>query len=356
MFFKETAVPRPGNGADGGNPRPGAGAESTLVDVAVIGTEKYQARPERGGRWLVYLLAAVLIFLIVGVSGAHMGRTSRKVRRSSKAHVRVSMVPPEIDCVRVISSPNSTVVDGAVDELDRVGFLGTVSVQKAVLDPENHKRGCFEAHRAAHTWAVESGCTHTLVVEDDVVFADNMGAAWADIGTLLRSGRPVDSVWLGYVGIRIDSIAGFPGIVALQKPMLAHAVVFSAETSRRIVGLPPWRPQTMTILEAYDVALWHTNATRTGATYGVWPPVAAQLPSRSASYSLDKNRFQDWVKGFGGMRTFGLAASGRCSPIYQFSNFMARVLSPFASFTPDARSLNAAYTCDSVEDLSGIYI
>jgi len=334
-------------------PQPGTGAESTLVDVAVIGTGKYQARPKRDGRWLVYLAAAVLGFLILGLSGAQPGRTTRTVRRNSEPHVRVSMVPPEIDCVRVISSPNSTVVDGAVDELDRVGFFGTVSVQRAVLDPKNHKRGCFKAHRAAHIWAVESGCTYTLVVEDDVVFADSMGAAWADIGTLLRSGRPADSVWLGYVGIRIDSMADFPGIVALQKPMLAHAVVFSAETSRRIVGLPPWRPQNLSILEAYDVALWHTNATRTGATYGVWPPVAAQLPSRSDSYSLDKNVFQDWVKGFGGMRVFGLAASGRCSPIYQLSNFMASVLSPFASFTPDAQSLNKAYTCDSVEDLSG---
>ena len=350
MFFKKTNPPVQSIGANGGNLRPGAGPESTLVDVAAIGTEKYQAHTERRGKWIVYLAVAVFLFLIIGFSGAH---TERLIRTARQSPVRVSMVPPEIDCVRVVSSPNSAVVDGAVDELNRVGFLGTVSIQSTVLDPESHKRGCFEAHREAHAWAVESGCTYTLVVEDDVVFAENMGAVWADIGALLQSGRPVDTVWLGYVGIRIDSILESPGIVALQKPMLAHAVVFSAETSRRIVGLPPWRPQKVSVLEAYDVALWHTGATRIGATFGVWPPAAAQLPSRAASNSLDKNGFQDWVKGFAGMKAFGLAASGRCSPVYQLSNFMAHVLSPITTFSPDAVSLNSVYTCDTVEDLSG---
>lgn len=350
MLFKKTDAPAPGNGANGGNLRPGTGPESTLVDVAAIGTAKHPARPERGGNWLVYLVVAVFLFLIVGFSGTRAERVNRNIRRDT---IRVSMVPPEIDCVRVISSPSSTVLDGAVKELNRVGFLGTVSVQRTGLDPENHKRGCFEAHREAHLWAVKSGCTYTLVVEDDVVFAEDMGAAWADVGTLLQSGRPVDTVWLGYVGIRIDSILDTPGIVALQKPMLAHAVVFSAETSRRIVGLPPWRPQNVSVLEAYDVALWHTGATRIGATFGVWPPAAAQLPSRAASNSLDKNGFQDWVKGFAGMKAFGLAASGRCSPVYQLSNVMAHVLSPIMAFSPDAVSLNSVYTCDAVEDLSG---
>ena len=350
MLFKKTDAAVPGNGANGGNLRPGAGAESTLVDVATIGTEKHQARPERGGKWLVYLVVAVVVFLIVGLSGT---RTTRVVRTKRQSPARISMVPLEIDCVRVVSSPNSTVVDGAAEELNRVGFLGTVSVQSTGLDPENHKRGCFEAHREAHIWAVESGCTYTLVVEDDVVFAEDMGAVWADVGALLQSGRPVDTVWLGYVGIRIDSIIDNPGIVALQKPMLSHAIVFSAETSRRIVGLPPWHPHQVSVLEAYDVALWHTGATRIGATFGVWPPAAAQLPSRATSKSLDKNGFQDWVKGFAGMKAFGLAASGRCSPVYQLSNVMAHVLSPIMAFSPDAVSLNSVYTCDTVEDLSG---
>ena len=353
MFFKKPDAPVQSIGANGGNLRPGAGTESTLVDITTLGTEKSRYHTETKGNWLIYLLVGVAIFFVIGFTGTHMGHVSRKVRKNIGSGVRVSMVPPEIDCVRVVSSPNSTVVDGAADELNRVGFLGTVSIQSTVLDPESHKRGCFDAHREAHAWAVESGCTYTLVVEDDVVFAEDMGAVWADIGALLQSGRPVDTVWLGYVGIRIDSIMEFPGIVALQKPMLAHAVVFSAETSRRIVGLPPWRPQKMSVLEAYDVALWHTGATRIGATFGVWPPAAAQLPSRAASNSLDKNGFQDWVKGFAGMKAFGLAASGRCSPVYQLSNVMAHILSPIMAFSPDAVSLNSVYTCDTVEDLSG---
>ena len=250
-------------------------------------------------------------------------------------------------------SPNSTVVDGAVDELNRVGFLGTVSIQRTVLDPESHKRGCFEAHREAHAWAVESGCTYTLVVEDDVVFAEDMGAVWADVGALLQSARPVDTVWLGYVGIRIDSI--------LESPWHHPAPKAHAGPRRRVLGRNvPENCWTSAVAPTESVG---PRGVRRGPVahgrdpdrrnLGVWPPAAAQLPSRAASNSLDKNGFQDWVKGFAGMKAFGLAASGRCSPVYQLSNVMAHVLSPIMAFSPDAVSLNSVYTCDTVEDLSG---
>ena len=158
MFFKKTNAPVQGIGANGGNLRPGTGPESTLVDITTLGTEKSKYNTETKGNWLIYLLVGVAIFFVIGFTGTRMGHVSRKVRKNIDSRVRVSMVPTEIDCVRVVSSPNSTVVDGAVDELNRVGFLGTVSIQRTVLDPESHKRGCFDAHREAHAWAVESGC------------------------------------------------------------------------------------------------------------------------------------------------------------------------------------------------------
>ena len=248
-----------------------------------------------------------------------------------------------------MSSPNSTLVDGALDEVARIGLGGSrVSVQSLPLDTVSHKRGCYNAHVAAHAWAVENGCRSTLVLEDDVVFADDPEAVAQPITRLIESGVPFSTLWLGYTAIRVDPVAGVPGTVYLQKPMLAHAIVFSRQASERIAAFPPWTAQDPSILSAYDVALWHRNVTDIGATFGADPPVAAQLASRPQSYSLDKNWFQDLLKTFNGMRIFNFFARERCSTLYRFSPAAERVMGLFTTFSADTRSIHRVYTCDDV--------
>ena len=298
---------------------------------------------KRSPRWLHYIFLIVASILLFGLLLPPASRVSRPVRRAADRDSHY-YIPPDLDCVRVVSSPTSGVLPGALDELRRIGLHGPPAVQQLRLAPANHKRGCHNAHLEAHRWAVKSNCTHTLVIEDDAVFADDMTDAWTSVARLFRSGRPVDTIWLGYVGIRLDATS-VPGIVHLQKPMLSHAVIYSRDTSRRIVGLPPWRPRSVSVLEAYDVNLWHSGATRVGATFGVYPPAAAQLASRPSSLSLDKNGVQDWIKTFTGMRFFASLAYGTCSSLYRLSPYLSAILGTVMEMPPDSLSLQKIYTC-----------
>ena len=304
--------------------------------------------------WLIYIIYGTLFVLVVGFMVSVGARLRRKEPVLGSHHHRGARSPGPafIDCVRIVSSPNSSLVDGAVNEVWRAG-LGTrrVSVQQLPLNPASHKQGCFEAHREAHRWAVSQGCQTTLVVEDDVVFADNIADRWGPVASLVESGTEWDTVWLGYVGIRIDPVQKFPGLVHVQKPMLAHAVLFSRATSERILALPPWEHHELSILEAYDVSLWHSNATRPRFTFGLDPPAAAQLPSRPESYSLDKNAASDFFKTFWGMSMFNYWARRACSPMYQLSAPISRAIGAFVALSPDTTSIQHVYTCNDIEIL-----
>ena len=337
-------------------PRPPVHEEVVTVDSAVIkeDTKDPVVRRTDGASWLYYVLLLVAVVVLFGISLPPASHVRRPTRSLYPEDTPRYYIPLELDCIRVVSSANSSVLPGALEELSRIGLSGSPSVQTPVLDPENHKRGCHAAHVTAHRWAVESGCAYTMVVEDDVVFADDMSEAWAAVDRLFRSGRTIDTVWFGYVGIRLDP-TDVEGIVHLQKPMLAHAVIYSRETSRRIVGLPPWRPQQPSILEAYDVALWHSEATRVGSTFGVYPPAAAQLQSRPSSLSLDKNGFQDWVKSFAGMRAFAFLAYGTCSSLIRLSPYISDVLDRFMYMPPDSKSVQTVYTCNTTVPLDPWY-
>jgi hypothetical protein len=318
-----------------------------VVDVAGIGRPGPLAKERKGAFWLVCLIYGVIFVLVVGL----MVSVATGVKRPPKGPTRGtrSAGPGAVDCVRIVSSPNSSLVDGALDEIRRIGLESRhVTVQSLPLDAGSHKRGCYTAHVAAHAWAVEHGCTNTLVLEDDVVFAEDAAAAWRPVDRFLASGVEFSTLWLGYVAIRRDPVPAFPGIAHIQKPMLAHAIVFSRAASERIAALPPWTPREISILDAYDVALWHENVTEVGATFGADPPLAAQLPSQPHSYSPDKNWLQDFVKTFTGMRALNYLGSGKCSPIYRLSPAAERVVGLFTSFGEDTRSIHRVYTCDDV--------
>ncbi len=303
--------------------------------------------------WFIYLIYVVLFVLVVGFM-VSVGAELKRPRPDPGLHQRA---PRDnglefIDCVRIVSSPNSSTAEGAIDEVWRAGLRPRkFSVQRLKLNTDSHKKGCFDGHREAHRWAVAHNCKTTLVLEDDVVFVDNIENRWEPVATLINSGAEWDTLWLGYVGIRIDPAPEFPGIVHLQKPMLAHAILFSRATSERILALPPWKRLNLSILEAYDVSLWHSNATRLRYTFGVDPPLAAQLSSRIESYSLDKNADSDFFKTFWGMGVFNYWARKSCSSMYQLSPAISRIIGTFSKVSPDRMSLQHVYTCDGVEPL-----
>ena len=252
---------------------------------------------------------------------------------------RVGVSPSSIDCVRLISGATSVWRSSALSELSRVGFPPSrVSVQTEELDRHSHKRGCHNAHVRAHAWAVSTGCSVTLVVEDDVVFLDDMSASWdaVDAAFLFPGSAFPDVVWLGYTAVRIDRLRGESGrgfnvgtnLALLQKPMLTHAGVYPVSTSRRIVAMPAWRdpPPHLSVTGAYDVHLWYTGVTRVGRIYGVFPVCAGQRGSQSASYSRDKNPFQDWAKTLRGLRWLNWLSVGRCTAVYTHGGAFASAL------------------------------
>jgi len=295
------------------------------------------------GRWLIYLIGVTvgIVLLSAGLSGYWVRPAPGRGRRAS---------PPPIDCVRVVAAADT--VDRAADAVEALVAAGIdpdiVKVHRSARDPESHKRGCYTAHRAVHREARAAGCGTTLVVEDDARFSADVGAAWDILDA--AGPRGFDTLWLGYLALQLDTVdTNPPGLVALTKPMLAHAVVFSAEASARVANLPDWTPHpaSASILEAYDVALWYQNATRANHTVGVYPPVAYQLPSSPESLSLDKQAFVDWIKGETGIRLMAAAAVDRCLFLFQhsISAVVAGVLRNVISLSPDSVSLGDLYTC-----------
>lgn len=306
---------------------------------------------ERKPRWLLYLLGAVIAVLFVyGTFSSCKTTTRRGLERRKRSVDAPIETPPEwIDCVRVVGSKGTPeVAAGAVAELVSLGFKKeTIVVHLSQRDPESHKRGCYTAHRAVHAAAVANGCGATLVVEDDVVFSDTIERAWADVDA--ARGK-FDTMWFGYIALRIDPEPTLPpGIVTALQPMLAHAVLFSAEASRRVARLPDWeaRAANESIFEAYDVALWDRKVTEQDRTLGVYPPVASQLVSREESLSLDKQPFLDWTKSEAGLALMAAASYERCLFIFRgaTASMVATVLSRFIALSPDAISLAAAYKC-----------
>lgn len=202
----------------------------------------------------------------------------------------------------------------------RVGFPGA-SMQIETLDRESHKRGCHNAHVRAHAWGVKNNCSTLLVVEDDVVFKNNMDRDWRALAEFLRTAAEKNVKWdaffLGYTAVRVDDTV-IPGIARIQKPMLLHAALFPIETSRRIVAMPPWKPQPkeLSILEAYDVHLWYAGLASKTATYGIYPSAAGQRHSQKISFSQDKNPFQNWAKSISGLLWMDRFAHGKCTKIW----------------------------------------
>lgn len=254
---------------------------------------------------------------------------------------------PPIDCARIIYSNGSKYLPRARAELARVGFPDA-SVQMEVLDPQSHKRGCHNGHVRAHRWAVENDCRRTLVVEDDVVFAEDVTEAWAAIAAQMATAAQWDAIFLGYTASRIEA-ANTSGIVTLEKPMLMHATVFPYETSRRIAKLPPWKPASreVSVTDAYDVHLWYGGVLRPERTFGVYPAVAGQRPSQSASYSKDKNFVLNWGKSIRGMRFVNAMAYGRCANIYQWAASTANWLEWMRLIEngDDWRATSRVFTC-----------
>lgn len=254
----------------------------------------------------------------------------------------IDILPP-IQCVRVISGNQSAYREQAVAELLRVGF-DDVSIQIEELDPGSHKRGCHNSHVRAHRWGVERNCRTLLVVEDDVIFANNIGPAWAALDVFMRTERDWDAVFLGYSALRIDPTQ-LTGVVRLQKPMLMHAVVFPLSTSRRIVAMPPWAPAPagLSITEAYDVKLWYAGIVSNG--FGLYPAVAGQRSGQTTSFSRDKNFILNWAKSLTGLGWINWLAYESCAPIYRYAGAASRLLKGVIDGADDWESTARVFTC-----------
>ena len=293
------------------------------------------------------IAAALAIAGLIGIAVA-----SRGARRTQPA--------PPVDCIRLISAETSAYTDTAVAELVRVGFEeAAISVQVEKLDPISHKRGCFEAHRRAHAAAVEMGCRYTLVAEDDIVFPDSVAAAWAAAERFFRIKEygSWDALFLGYTAVRIDDAPDYRGIARIQKPMLSHGVIFPIETSRRIAALPEWEPQKnsrLSILEAYDVALWHSGTLSPTATYGLYPPLAGQRGSQKSSLSLDKNRIVDYGKSVAGLKRLAWFSHGRCAKAWAAGGSAGVILwkAGLIDSVDDWLGVSKMFDCKDVLDLS----
>lgn len=274
-------------------------------------------------------MGPLLLCAAAAVSGGGAGKSSRIIIERKR-------------CVRVISTVASP---PAVSELARIGFPPPVSVQVSGRVSSHteraHKRACYTAHVAAHAWAVSQNCSLTLVVEEDAVFSADAshkyGTAEAIWSAASRPG--IETLWLGYHASAVappgTSRESLPATVRLEKPMLAHAIVFSAAASARVASLPRWRRRGLSIYEAFDVALWHDAGL---TAHGVYPPVAGQRWS-------GKSVYLDWSKSLSGMAVVNWFSYDRCSALLARSSYVARFVGLFMALPDDAYSLASAYRC-----------
>ena len=255
----------------------------------------------------------------------------------------IELLPP-IQCVRVISGNQSVYRHLAVAELRRVGFDEEISIQIEELDPVSHKRGCHNSHVRAHAWGVKRRCQTLLVLEDDVIFAEDVRPAWAALSHFMRTEQHWDAAFLGYSAIRIDP-TDHAGVVKLQKPMLMHAVVFPLSTSQRIVAMPPWAPAPpgLSITEAYDVYLWYAGIVSNA--FGLYPAVAGQRTGQTTSLSRDKNFILNWAKSLTGLGWINWLAYKNCAPIYRYAGSASKVLQGIIDGADDWVSTAKVFTC-----------
>ena len=247
-------------------------------------------------------------------------------------------------CVRVISTVASP---PAVSELARIGFdlrskSTPVSVQVSSRVSSRteraHKRACYTAHVAAHAWAVSENCSLTLVVEEDAVFSADASHKYGTAEAIWSAASQpgIETLWLGYHASAVAPPGTSHGTaVRLEKPMLAHAIVFSAAASARVASLPRWRRRGVSIYEAFDVALWHDAGL---TAHGVYPPVAGQRWS-------GKSVYLDWSKSLSGMAVVNWFSYDRCSALLARCSYVARFVGLFMALPDDAYSLASAYRC-----------
>ena len=107
---------------------------------------------------------------------------------------------PEIKaaCIVYITLNGSTMLPLFSYQMQRLGLWDRVHVQQGHPDPDGKAAGCFRAHVQGWKWALEHGCEHALMLEDDVYFnepATEMALAHAN--RFVKSGAEYDMLFLG---------------------------------------------------------------------------------------------------------------------------------------------------------------
>lgn len=149
--------------------------------------------------------------------------------------------------------------------------------------------GCLQSHRSVITMAKKQNWPAVLILEDDVVFAQNMKTVVQKALDQLAS-TPVELFYLSANHI-VPGIQIMPNVMRVRRAKTTHAYIVMARAYNKIIQDLERYP------EAIDEYYMYKIQSRKNA-YGAMPPVAHQradysdIVHKRVSYRLASNRCQ----------------------------------------------------------------
>ena len=169
---------------------------------------------------------------------------------------------PSIDCIRIVALEDSPMVAVLSKELKRVGLMDSrVAVHYSKRDAREGA-GCWNAHVAVWKNLTASGCTNSLILEEDATFRWSRFLRSTQIEKFIALNQPYDTLQLGmwHNGITVGSVpilipdfkpgytstsyTPFPKVPCVARsigePGSSHAYIISQKAARE--WRPEWQP------------------------------------------------------------------------------------------------------------------
>lgn len=180
---------------------------------------------------------------------------------------------PSIDCIRIVALEGSPNVPLLLAELQTLGLMDSrVAVQFGKLD-SREGAGCWNQHVTVWQNLTASGCTHSLIIEEDATFRRGRWLRSTQIEDFIALNQPYDTLQLGmwHNGITVGrvpflkpgilssayestSYTPFPKVPCVAKsvgePGASHAYVISRNAAQE------WRPKWTTAAKGRHIDQW----------------------------------------------------------------------------------------------------
>jgi hypothetical protein len=126
-------------------------------------------------------------------------------------------------------------LENTIEEVSKVGLLGTPVVLRSIRDTEDVRRGCWNAHMRVVSMIKSEKLDFGVVFEDDLKFLDGLDPKILNDSVArsmefaenrIKTCMPLDAVFLGHLPMgSLMPITPMGGIVRCDRSFLTHAMI-----------------------------------------------------------------------------------------------------------------------------------